>query len=392
MADLAALFRWLNLRFHLVFATVIAAGLMIAPMPLWGLLFYITIPALVVWRIAQGWRPPFTAPVTFGLTLIIWSLVTIISGYDPSGQGDSPWKWFADGVITLIFFLGWLMTAEQENGAEWLETGLVYGGAINAVLALIQHLILHPGGLRMRGWGIGGEPVLGASIIAVLFVLTLDRLLAKRGKQWVQACFICLFMAFLLQSGSRGPILAAATGALYLLAGQPRKIWIWITGAGAAVLVLLVLLEPSTIRQTIQLAVARGDDYHSDIWKEAVKLILQRPFIGYGSQARLPIVILTLHYPFPHNLYLSILFYTGIIGLLLFLGFVTSCFLQLGMAQRGRVALCLVPLITGLTDLSQIIKGPAAIWYILWVPFLLAIGTFLPKAPKAAPEGRVTSL
>jgi O-antigen ligase len=126
----------------------------------------------------------------------------------------------------------------------------------------------------------------------------------------------------------------------------------------------------------------RGGDAHTKIWALTIKEILHRPFFGYGPQARLPAVIKTLQYPFPHDLYLSLLFYSGIVGLLLFAGFVITSFQQMGVADRGRVALCMVPLITGLTDLSQIIKGPAAIWYIVWVPFLLAIRFERQKSAK----------
>jgi hypothetical protein len=50
------------------------------------------------------------------------------------------------------------------------------------------------------------------------------------------------------------------------------------------------------------------------------------------------------------------------------------------------MALCLVPLIAGLTDLSQIIKGPAAIWYIVWAPFLLAACVDPQKEPERVPR------
>jgi O-antigen ligase len=373
MADLVAIFRWLETRFHFLFAMVMGLGLAIAPTPVWAWLFYEFIPVFVIFRIGKGWRPLPIAPVIFGYALIAWSIMAILWGYDPSGHGDSALKWFFDGFATLIFFTGWQMTAEQKAGAEWLETCLIYGGTANAVISLAKHIILDPNGLRMWGWGLTGQPVLGAAIMAVLFMLVLDRVLNARGPRWVQICVLCILAAYLLLSGSRNPIFAVAAASAYLLAGQPRRIWLWMAGAGIAILAVLTLLEPSTIRRTAQIAMDRGGDAHTKIWALTVQEILHRPFFGYGPQARLPGVIKTLKYPFPHDLYLSLLFYSGIAGLLLFMGFVITSFRQLGAAQRGRVALCMVPLIAGLTDLSQIIKGPAAIWYIVWVPFLLAI-------------------
>jgi O-antigen ligase len=358
-------------------------GLAISPMPVWTFLFYEFIPVFVILRIVKGWRPSPMAPVIFGYALIIWSAMAIAWGYDPSGHGDSPIKWVCEGIATMIFFTGWQMAAEAKAGTDWLEICLIYGGTINAAITLAKHIFLHPDGLRMWGWGLTGQPVLGAAIIAVLFVLVLDRVLNARGPRWVQIGVLCIFVAYLLLEGSRNPIFAVAAASVYLLAGQPRRIWIGMACAGVAILAFLVLLEPSTIKRTAQIAMYRGGDAHIQIWSLTVKEILQRPWFGYGPQARLPGVIETLKYPFPHNLYLSLLFYSGMVGLLLFMGFVITSFRQLGFADRGRIALCMVPLIAGLTDLSQIIKGPAAIWYIVWVPFLLAIGFERQRREKA---------
>jgi O-antigen ligase len=385
MASIGTILRTLNARFSLVFAWLIGLGLVIAPFPIWVTLFYLTIPALVLWRIGAGWRPPLEAPVLLGIAMIIWSIMAIGWGYDPSGHGNSAAQWFANGCMTLIFFLGWLIAAGEKGGTERLETALVAGCVINAVCTLARHFIWHPDVLRMWGWGLTGLPVLGAAIMAVLFVLTLDRVISARGPKWPQIAALCIFGTFLLLSGSRGPILAVAAALLYLLVGQPLKIWAWIAGLGAAVLAVLALAEPSTIWQTIQIALDRGDDKHAQIWRDAVTEIAKRPFLGYGPQARLPVIVETQVFPFPHDLYLSLLFYSGSVGLLLFAAFAVSCFRRLGRAHRGYTALCLVPLIAGLTDLSQIIKGPAAIWYIVWVPFLLAICVSPQKVPARVP-------
>ncbi len=89
MAELVAIFRWLEPRFHVLFAVVMGLGLAMAPMPVWAFLFYLTIPVFVIARIAKGWRPLLIAPVIFGYALIIWSVMAIAWGYDPSGHGDS---------------------------------------------------------------------------------------------------------------------------------------------------------------------------------------------------------------------------------------------------------------------------------------------------------------
>jgi hypothetical protein len=54
-----------------------------------------------------------------------------------------------------------------------------------------------------------------------------------------------------------------------------------------------------------------------------------------------------------------------------------------GVERRLALALRLVPLVAGLSDLSQIIKGPAPIWYIFWLPALLIMSLPRREAVKS---------
>lgn len=177
----------------------------------------------------------------------------------------------------------------------------------------------------------------------------------------------------MLLSGSRSPILAAVVAAIYLMSRENWRVWLGFIATGLAAGGLIFLLVPGWIKNTVSDAASRGSDSHIVIWRAALAAIAQHPILGYGPTARLSLVLPGLPYPFPHNLYLSLLFYSGAVGMMLFLALIASLALRVGWVHTGRVALCFVPLFTGLTDLSQIIKGPAPIWYIFWVPILLLI-------------------
>jgi hypothetical protein len=87
---------------------------------------------------------------------------------------------------------------------------------------------------------------------------------------------------------------------------------------------------------------------------------------------------------FPHDLYLSLLFYSGVVGFGLFVamaGVLTWRLRPAWWAGGWRnaewawlSALWVNVLVAGLTDLGQITKGPGPLWFIVWVPVGLLLG------------------
>lgn len=372
-----------------LFPVILAAGLLITPWPVWAMIFYLTIPAFTLYRAASGWRFPLRDPaVVLGVALILWSTAAIAWGHDPSGMNASKLFWLGNGGSTLAFFAAWLMAAEKDKPRAWIEPALLIGGAGNALFAIGRHLLVDPANPRMWGWGLSGQPVLGGTIMAVLFVLALDRLLRRRKAVLLHLALMALFAVFILLSGSRGPLLAAAIATLYRLRDENWRIWLACAAAGLGCLALGLLFARRWLTEAAVSAATRGSDFHVTIWQAALALIKQHPLIGYGPTARLPLILPGLVNPFPHNLYLSLLLYSGAIGLALFLGLIVSLAWRAGWGHGGRVALCLVPLITGCSDLGSVIKGPAPIWYIVWVPVLLLI-TELRYPPAAAKAEKV---
>jgi hypothetical protein len=101
---------------------------------------------------------------------------------------------------------------------------------------------------------------------------------------------------------------------------------------------------------------------------------------------------------FPHDLYLSLLYYSGAIGLLLFLALAAVLAARLLRAWDADApwlaALGIAVLLGGLTDLGQVTKGPGPMWLILWIPVGLMIGWWqshaaaVRSAAAPAPAGR----
>jgi len=113
-----------------------------------------------------------------------------------------------------------------------------------------------------------------------------------------------------------------------------------------------------------------GASGHFDVWQATLAQIRGHPWLGNGLAANL--TGLGADKSFPHNLYLSLLFYSGIVGLGLFLSWIAL--LLRSASSPWMLSLLANALLAGLTDFGQITKGPGPLWLILWLPAALVVG------------------
>ena len=115
-------------------------------------------------------------------------------------------------------------------------------------------------------------------------------------------------------------------------------------------------------------------------------MIRQRPIFGHGLAANLHLHVGDARtgdwITFPHDLYLSLLFYSGIVGFGLFAALAAVVSWRLARRLPASwtdiewawlAALWLFVLVAGLTDLGQITKGPGPMWFIVWLPLGLVL-------------------
>ncbi len=193
---------------------------------------------------------------------------------------------------------------------------------------------------------------------------------------------------FVVLTQSRGPLLSAAVATVFLCAAGP---WRWRGLAVLAACGLLLFLLPVSIRHhQASMLVARGSSHRFEIWHRTLQMVAAHPIFGNGLAANLDLPGMT----FPHDLYLSVLFYSGAVGLALFAALACAVTLRLWRVRRQggaewlwMVSLWINALLSGLTDLGQITKGPGPMWFIVWLPVSLILAWPVPPsetAPNAA--------
>lgn len=390
----ARLWRDPSLLLGAALAGMLAAGFLLPTGSAWADLFYVVVgPCVLVsfWRgkFSDNWRDPgYFLPIA----LIVWTTLSVFWCSQPSRRND---LYLVDGFCTLLFFVG-LVTALRRPGlARTIGDVLVAFGALNAGISLATYPMRNGWGGRLWGLGETRQAILGASILAVAVIFALARVLLLEDRRTpTQAIFYlaaaAVLIAFIAMSQSRGP-LAGLTAALLVLTFFSRHRRRIIPSA-AGLLFLLWCADGATGGRWITRAAAkivttlamRGTSYRPAIWHASLAQISEHPWIGRGAGATLGFESFT----FPHDLYLSLLFYTGAVGLVLFLTLAAR--LIAGIIRRDApdrgllLALWANMLVSGLTDYGQIIKGPSPLWYIVWVPIAFSVAFAVPRRDNAA--------
>ncbi len=234
------------------------------------------------------------------------------------------------------------------------------------------------------------HPILGALVMQTAYLTAVARGLTGTGRRWPNLAAATVMAIFILMTESRGPILAAAAATLFLCVSGP---WRWRALGALAAMVAVWYALPSAVHQhSTQVLERRGTSHRLEIWEYALQLIGNRPVVGHGLAANLHISVVngkvTDDITFPHDLYLSLLFYSGIVGFLIFVALVVMLVWRLfrGWDRTEApwlAALGIGALLGGLTDLGQVTKGPGTLWLILWVPIGLTLGWWRDKYGSA---------
>jgi O-antigen ligase len=341
--------------------------------PAYALVFYVAVLPCLAARLVAGPGPRVTPSAAMALGLIGFSALTLVWGVDDGGR---TWRFAGSAAATLGFVLAMLTVMGDTAWRARLEAVLVAGGGLNAAWSIAYALVTHPRNPRLHGWGVTSHPILGATVMAVAGLTALSWTLAppalgmSRRRRGLALLAALVMAAFILLTESRGPLLATSIAVLFLCA---VSVWRVRAFGALAVFVAVWFALPKAARDHGEaVLVARGSSHRLEIWRYTLGLIRDRPVFGHGLAANLHLNVGD-DITFPHDMYLSLLFYSGLAGLLIFAGLAGLLTWRL---WRGRgeaewawlAALWINMLVSGLTDIGQITKGPGPVWFIVWLP------------------------
>jgi O-antigen ligase len=264
--------------------------------------------ALATWAIASAlWAPNVDRARTRALTLIL-SIVLVFIVY---------------GAI------------RKRRHARWLVRGYVAGAVLSALVGLALPTSSQGDGSRLSG-GIGDPNELALVLVPAL-ALAFFAIPGSRGaiERWVLGASATIIALALLETGSRGGLIAlavSATAAL-ILGGQARpRVLAAVLGCGALGLTYFVLVAPPDVRGRVVHFTAGGGSGRTDLWSVARRVASDHPVLGVGignfqevepayasRTTNLSEVDLVVDDPhLVHNSYLELVAELGIPGLAIF--------------------------------------------------------------------------
>jgi O-antigen ligase len=224
---------------------------------------------------------------------------------------------------------------------------------------------------RLFGTGAISNPIWLGAVYGLAAMASIV-LFLRQHSIWQQALALLLGIvpfAVLLLAQSRGPMVAFALGLAYALTIFRNKraalFFGFIVIAG-----LVFLLNIDTVLDGTRLL--KGDSYRLGIWNNAMSAIKEAPILGHGISAGTENTIGSRAFDHFHNVYLTVAYHSGIIGLALF----APLFIRpLFFPKTPYNALIKPLLVFGLTymlfNASRIFTSPKELWLIFWIPLIL---------------------
>lgn len=290
---------------------------------------------------------------------------------------------FADLLRVSLLLLLFLVTTLHLASSDAHFAGRLFfwfaasAGASLVTVFVASALGLLPFGARFTGFGLTDHPIIGSTLYGFALLLAAFELLPRAAAlRWRIAwlAVIALCAAFMLLSGSRGPLLAliAALTVGFVMADRRMALVVAAlvvagTGAGA-----LFGLYP------IEIIYQRAESGHFEIWPQTLAAIAERPWLGHGSLALIEFELHNYDYDpgrSPHNLLLANQFYGGLPATLLLGALLLVVVRQGWRAQCEGYPIYLILLVFGLVaslfDTRSLVQNLGREWVTLWLPIAL---------------------
>ncbi len=346
------------------------------------------LPASIYLMVARRWWEALTADHLFGLAVALLSYLFVSTFWSDGFSGALAAQYSRWFVETLVFAAAAYLYASTRQ-FERLPHGLCLLWLVLAASAvsLAVYFIQQEFPQRLRGVGMLKHEILGSGVLITLWALALmdPKVRGRQHRPLVLAALLGVFV-FVYLTQSRGPLLslAALCAVLALFAVPNRK-------QALVLAAVLALAGYACVRfgwslPLLDQMMDRGDSYRLDIWRSVVQTLPDHWLFGQGvatefanSEAGAMARRATgLEIEHPHNLWLSTLFYGGVLGAALLLGLVAGLLSRLRRLERESAGFALgviaVVIALCMTDTHRLLSSPREIWVIFWLPLMMVAG------------------
>ncbi len=330
------------------------------------------------------------------LSFLAYSALTALWSNDP---GLKPLALYAGyGLLILTFVFGIAM-AELRFG--WFRDVflllLVLSATVSACYSMYLFQIIQFDPLvDDRLYSLGGlhNPVVGALSYGAAFVLMMSYLPTTKETllRVVLVLLMVILFAGIINTGTRSVwigLIAAFICLVYLLpaANLKLKLGLGIGGILFAILSFAIILELGLDEKLL----ARSTSFRPEIWQNLMsKMMSAKLMLGYGINSSAEIHHVQYVFDHPHSIYLSTLFYGGVVGLVLFLSVISRVlYLQLTKPQASSiyiVTLLVFGLVCLIFDGNRLVRKIDFVWLLIWLPIAFSLSVECKENDKTCPR------
>jgi O-antigen ligase len=359
------------------FVAFTAAAFLVRPTPLWALLFYaIMVPIFVRALVRRERAVARVAEIAVIAALLLYMGASILW----SAEADSPRRLkYLVAILTNGAFIAaavaFFRDAEQRLLRLFVPV-LLAAAALNVALSLVLHVLEAGVYQRLEGWAETRQSVLGGLVISLVFSLLLAHAARQPAVDWRLVALGVALLAFIALTRSRSAMVTAAAAAGIALFHRHRGTAVWIVAVAVLPLLAVAAVQPEVTWRIIAELAERADSSRLMIWRITWEQIALRPLLGHGLANVFPIAEPFTH---PHNLYLAMLYYGGVVGLLLYMALLGSLAVRAVRSWRTPERLLFLMLfahvvLAGAFTLAQLFRDVSEQWLILWLPIAMIIG------------------
>ncbi|MGV8916392.1 MAG: O-antigen ligase family protein [Pseudomonas sp.] len=300
------------------------------------------------------------------LFLFVWALISLRWSNGDEGH----WVIIKRQLLLLSLVLGWVVWGRMFN--RQLQTLLIIWGAMAGIYSLIA-LVAFPMRHLDRIIGFGtfmDNPNPAGYTIGFLLVLSCMWWPQRNAGRLVWAFLQVCSLAFVIMTGSRGPLLSLVVVAGVVMLAAEKRTYRWIALSLLAAAVALFLLEPSLLQ--------RGDSERLVLIKSALVLVQQHPWGGVGLSGSYAVSAGGEIFDHCHNFILDTAVQYGVP----FTALWVFCWGWAGArAWRYRTQALGMSVLMGWVfatvalqfDVFTLFGRARAMWVVVWVPFLLCL-------------------
>ncbi|UZE95757.1 O-antigen ligase family protein [Alkalimarinus alittae] len=347
------------------------------------------LPAILLLLLNEGNRRVVKQDITFWLiVLLLTSLYLTVYWGREELSGDvirrySRWFFITLVFATAMYFYGFHKLNELKVHYYILQLS----AAIAAVSAIAIYFAEARYPQRLVGMGLLDHPILGSGVLIMVWVMSLLGANLDNKKDIISTVLSLTAVSFFVfLSQSRGPIIATIIlwlGIIWLIKTMKARVLVGFFSTFVALGLYLFLDLGSVIQSMIE----RGSSYRFDIWSATLSNMNEYFWFGIGvatdfshTQTGMAVAasVGNIVIDHPHNLFLSMWVYGGIIPvLLLSLVFCYIFFRALQLRGKKRDSVLIIfftVLALSITDTYKLISSPQEIWLIFWLPIGVLCG------------------